>query len=189
MMANLDRRAIHVPVIAFTYYNPLFVRGPARSARDLARAGFAGAIVPDLPIDEADEAIAAFKEAGIGLAMLVAPTTPVERARSIAALSSDFVYVVSRMGVTGAGESIEGGVRDLVARLRPITDKPLAVGFGISTPDQATAVARFADGVVVGSALVEKIAAAAPGEEEAAAREFCASLAAAVRRSPSMRDA
>jgi tryptophan synthase alpha chain len=103
------------------------------------------------------------------------------RARRIAAASSGFVYVVSRTGVTGAGESLSESVRQLVTDLRSVTEKPLAVGFGVSTPAHAAEVGRYADGVVVGSALIDRMAHARAGEEEAAARDFCSSLAAALR--------
>lgn len=181
MVANLDRSRVDIPIIAFTYYNPIFVRGLDKTAGDLARVGFASAIVPDLPPEEADLAIAAFARAGIGLTFLVAPTTPIDRVRSIAARSSDFVYVVSRMGVTGATATMSETAEQIVRRLRPIVDKPLAVGFGVSTPEQAAAVARFADGVIVGSALIDRASAAADGQKETAVHDFCMSLATAVR--------
>ena len=177
----LDRTAVQAPIIAFTYYNPLYVRGLAKTAKELAAAGFAGAIIPDLPPEEAEPAEAAFAEAGIGLTFLVAPTTPIERVAAIAPRSSGFVYVVSRMGVTGAGKTLAADVERLVMRLRSVVDKPLAVGFGISTPAHASTIGSFADGVVIGSALIDRLAAAPPRKEEAAVREYCSSLAAALR--------
>ena len=182
MARALDRKAVHVPLVAFTYYNPVFVRGLERSAADLGRAGFAGAIIPDLPPDEADDALSAFDRAGVGLTFLVAPTTPAHRVKDIADRSRGFVYVVSRMGVTGAGASLREDVAALVGRLRPLVDKPLALGFGVSTPEHARTIARFADGVIVGSALIDAIA-RAPGREPAAVRDFCTSLAAGLGRS------
>lgn len=151
-------RSLGVPLLAFSYYNPLFARGLARSAQDLSAAGFAGAIVPDLPLEEAQPLLSAFEACGLSVTFLVAPTTPLERARAIAARCRDFVYVVSRMGVTGADKHIGASVRALVERLRPLTDKPLAVGFGVSSPQQVRDVAAVADGVVVGSALIDCIA-------------------------------
>lgn len=179
MISTLDRGVVSVPLIAFTYYNPIFVRGLERTAHDLARAGFAGAIVPDLSLEEADAALAAFHAAGIGITFLVAPTTPIERVREIARRSDDFVYVVSRMGVTGAGSSLGENVRDLVGRLRPVVDKPLAVGFGVSTPEHARAIAEYADGVIVGSALIDRVAQSG-GKELDAVRTFCAELSKAL---------
>jgi tryptophan synthase alpha chain len=181
MVASLDRTRIGVPLIAFTYYNPVYVRGVERSATDLVRAGFSGVIIPDLPPGEASKAQLEFERVGLSLTFLVAPTTPIERVRAIAAQSGDFVYVVSRMGVTGAGGTLSDDVRALVSRLRPVVGKPLAVGFGVSTPAHAHAIAEYADGVIVGSALVDAIA-AATGNETAAVRDFCAALAAAVHR-------
>jgi tryptophan synthase alpha chain len=181
MVEALDRSVVSAPLIAFTYYNPVFVRGIARTAKDLASAGFAGAIIPDLPPHEAAPIQAAFDAAGIGLTFLVAPTTPIERVRDIAHRSSGFVYVVSRMGVTGVGAELGDNIKDLVDRLRPEVDKALAVGFGVSTPEHARAIAAYADGVIVGSALIDRIA-QNPGREVAAARDFCNSLSAAVRR-------
>jgi tryptophan synthase alpha chain len=181
MVAGLDRSIVSVPLIAFTYYNPVFVRGIEQTAKDLARAGFAGAIIPDLPPQEAGPLQSAFDSAGLGLTFLVAPTTPIERVREIAKRSSAFVYVVSRMGVTGAGRALGDNIKDLVDRLRPEIDKPLAVGFGISTPEHARAIAMFADGVVVGSALIDRIASAEEDRAEVV-RSYCSLLAAAVRR-------
>jgi tryptophan synthase alpha chain len=180
MVASLDRARVAAPILAFTYYNPLVVRGLESTAASLAKAGFAGAIVPDLPPEESQAARAAFDRHGIGLTFLVAPTTPLDRVRSIAALSSDFVYVVSRMGVTGATETVVSDVAKLVARLRPYVKKPLAVGFGISTPDAAAAIGAIADGVVVGSSLIDRLV-ASPGNESAAVREYCEMLSAALR--------
>lgn len=151
-------RSLGVPLLAFSYYNPLFVRGLARSAHELSAAGFAGAIVPDLPPEEAQPLLSAFEACGLSVTFLVAPTTPLERARAIGAKCTDFVYVVSRMGVTGADKKIGASARALVERLRPLTDKPLAVGFGVSSTEQVAAVAGVADGVVIGSALIDLIA-------------------------------
>jgi len=181
MVAALDRSVVHAPLIAFTYYNPVFVRGIERTARDLAGAGFAGAIIPDLPPEESDAAEAAFRSSGLDLPFLVAPTTPIDRVREIARRSSGFVYVVSRMGVTGAGSELGADIKELVDRLRPEVDKPLAVGFGVSTPDHVRSIAGYADGVIVGSALIDLIV-RAPGREQTEVFEFCKTLAAAARR-------
>lgn len=180
MIARLDRNVVAAPLMAFTYFNPVFVRGVERTARELAAAGFAGAIIPDLPPEEAGATADAFAANGVPLTFLIAPTTPSERIPMIAERSSGFVYVVSRMGVTGAGRALDGSVGELVGRLRPLTDKPLAVGFGVSTPEHARAIAAFADGVIVGSALIDGISSAA--DKPAAARGLCAMLAGASRR-------
>jgi len=181
MIAKLDRNAVAAPLMAFTYFNPVFVRGVERTARELAAAGFAGAIIPDLSPEEAGVTADAFAANGVPLTFLIAPTTPSERIRMIAERSSGFVYVVSRMGVTGAGRALDGSVAELVERLRPLTDKPLAVGFGVSTAEHAKAVAAYADGVIVGSALIDKIQ-ESTGREPDAARSFCAALRAGASR-------
>ncbi|HET9343068.1 MAG TPA: tryptophan synthase subunit alpha [Candidatus Eremiobacteraceae bacterium] len=180
MIAKLNRNRIAAPLVAFTYFNPVFVRGVERTARGLSASGFAGAIIPDLPPEEAVGTADIFAASGVPLTFLVAPTTPSERIPMIAERSSGFVYVVSRMGVTGAGQTLDGSVADLVERLRPLTDKPLAVGFGVSTPDHARAIAAYADGVIVGSALIDCISSA--DDKPCAARELCAMLAMASRR-------
>ena len=167
---------VPAPLLAFTYYNPLCARGLERAAAELAGAGFAGAIVPDLPPEEAQPLEEAVRRHGLSLTFLIAPTTPTERARTIAARSADFVYVVSRMGVTGTHAGIGGALAETIAALRMVTEKPLAVGFGIAGADDARAVARVADGVVVGSALVR---AASDSDPVAAVRQLCTVLSAA----------
>jgi tryptophan synthase alpha chain len=176
MASHLGARA---PLLAFTYYNPLVVRGLERAAHELAEAGFAGAIIPDLPPEEAQPLATALKQCGLSLTLLVAPTTPLERARSIAARSDDFVYVVSRMGVTGTHAGIGDALELAIAALRTVTAKPLAVGFGVASTADARAVASFADGVVVGSALV---GAASSPDPVSAVGQLCAALSAACQK-------
>lgn len=172
------------PVFVMTYYNPLFVRGLDTSAAEMQAAGCAGVIVPDLPLEESHALQRALGAHGLALTLLVAPTTPLARARAIAAHSAPFVYVVSRMGVTGKSQdSTAADAQALLAQLRSVTEKPLAIGFGISSPDDVQAVATHADGVIVGSALIEACASERP---EAAVRELCASLRAACRRSSAL---
>ncbi|HEV2909551.1 MAG TPA: tryptophan synthase subunit alpha [Candidatus Eremiobacteraceae bacterium] len=162
-----------VPLVAFTYYNPLYARGLARSAADLREAGFAGAIVPDLPPEEAASLADALKAQDLSLSFLVAPTTPSKRAAAIAAASTGFVYVTGRMGVTGTHVGVDRSLPGRLNELRAMTDKPLAVGFGVSTPEDVHAIAKVADGIVVGSALVEACGGAEP---IAAVRELCRRL-------------
>ncbi len=173
---------VRVPILAFTYYNPVFVRGTAKTAADLADAGFRGAIIPDLPPEEADTVQSCFAKAGLGLSFLVSPTTPLSRIAAIAERCTDFIYVVSRMGVTGAKDAPSAQMQQLVARIRPFTNKPLAVGFGISNPEDVRAAAMVADGVVVGSAVLDRIMQAPPAAQLDALREYCRSLAAACHR-------
>ena len=171
------------PLIGFTYYNPVFTRGIKKTAKDFAAAGFAGIIVPDLPLEEAAPLLDAFGAQRLALTLLVAPTTPDTRAQAIAEMCTDFVYVVSRMGVTGADCQIGEIVSSQVARLRALTDKPLAIGFGVASAAHAALIASFADGVIVGSALIDRIA-AAPSAAHAVedVRQFCSEISSSCRR-------
>lgn len=152
------------PVVLFTYLNPVLRYGVERFLEDAAAAGARGLLLTDLPVG-ADPALEARIEASpLELIRLVAPTTTPARVREIAAAARGFLYYVSRTGVTGAREELQAGLEDEVRALRAATDVPLAVGFGISTPEQAATVARVADGVVVGSALVEALGRGGAGE-------------------------
>jgi tryptophan synthase alpha chain len=148
------------PVVLFSYLNPIYRYGVEAFARDAAAAGAAGVLLTDLPAGADPEVEDQLRGAGLDLIRLVAPTSTPERVRQIAAAGSGFLYYVSRTGVTGARQELEAGLEREVRELRAATDLPIAVGFGISTPEQARAVARFADGVIVGSALVERLAGA-----------------------------
>jgi tryptophan synthase alpha chain len=162
------------PIVLFTYYNPVYQRGSARFAHDSAEAGAAGAIVPDLALEEGEELRNALAERGLAMPLLVAPSTPEERAIRIAAASTGFVYVVSRLGVTGASEapSLEP-LRRQIAALRRATETPLAVGFGISAPEHVSAVNGLVDGVVVGSALIDAYAGTRGEEAAGRVERFC----------------
>jgi tryptophan synthase alpha chain len=157
-----------VPVVFMVYANMVLAQGGASefASRALA-AGAAGAIVPDLPLGEAEEVRAAFGDAGLALVPLVAPTTPAERRARICAAARGFVYVVSTMGTTGERDEVPAELADLVAATRSEAEAPVAVGFGIGTPEQAAQVGRLADGVIVGSRLVR--AAGEAGSSAAAA--------------------
>ncbi|MGC9436065.1 MAG: tryptophan synthase subunit alpha [Methanomicrobiales archaeon] len=147
-----------VPVVLFTYANPVFRRGIERFCREAAGAGADGLLVVDLPAEEAGELDRAAGRAGLSLISLVAPTTTDRRRSMILARARGFVYLVSREGVTGVQARMPPALADLIAPVRSETDLPVAVGFGISTPDQARAVAAAgADAVVVGSAIVRLI--------------------------------
>jgi tryptophan synthase alpha chain len=153
---NVARRAEGLPVVLFSYFNPILQYGIDRFARAAAGAGVAAVIVPDIPLEESASLGAVLHERGLDMPLLVAPSTGRERARRIADRSTGFVYVVSRTGVTGAGR-----VPDFAAAnarlddLRELTDKPLAAGFGVSRPEHVAQIAPFADGVIVGSALID----------------------------------
>jgi len=151
----LERVQHLVPTILFTYFNPVFQFGTERFARRASEAGAWGVIIPDLTVEELDEVSAPLHAHQLAMPLLIAPTTGPSRARRIAAASDGFVYVVSRLGVTGErSEPDLEWLRDQVERLRQVTDKSLAVGFGISSPTQVRQVSPWADGVIVGSALV-----------------------------------
>ena len=186
LASTIASRIAPVPLVAFSYYNPIFVRGVERAATQLRSAGLAGAVIPDLPTDEAEALLTAFRRERLSAIFLVAPTTPLQRAGAIARHCTDFVYVVSRMGVTGVDRAPIDSIRERVQRLRTVTAKPLAVGFGVATPEQALGIAQVADGVVVGSALVDRIAAARSLRAATrSVREFCRAYSAVMQRSRS----
>ncbi len=176
------RNKTHVPLLLFTYFNPVLAYGVDAFARDAKEAGVDGVLCVDLPPEEADDYIAPMREAGIATVFLIAPTSTPERIERIAQISTGFIYYVSRTGVTGTRNSLESTVHGVVDEIRKHTDKPIAVGFGISTPEQASEVAGFADGVIVGSAIVRMMG--EEGEGQAAAERvasFAKSLADAAK--------
>jgi tryptophan synthase alpha chain len=148
------RERCELPLVLFSYLNPLLQRGLARVAADAKAAGVDGVLVTDLPPEEADAWIGAARAAGLDTIFLAAPTSPDARLRLVAQASRGFVYAISRTGVTGERQALSDDARPLVARLRAQSDVPVALGFGISTPEQVGEAARVADAVVVGSALV-----------------------------------
>jgi tryptophan synthase alpha chain len=146
-----------VPLAVMTYYNLVFRWGHQRCADDLARAGVAAAILPDLPLDELGHWATAADRAGIETVLLAAPTSPEERLRRIAERSRGFVYGVGLLGVTGERDDLATTALEVARRLKDVTDKPVLIGVGISTPEQAAEACTVADGVVVGSALVRRV--------------------------------
>jgi tryptophan synthase alpha chain len=156
-----------IPVVLMVYSNMVLAHGGAAEfARRAGSAGAAGAIVPDLPLDEADEVREALSSAGLALVPLLAPTTPPERRSRICAAAQGFVYVVSTIGTTGERQQLPPGLAELVAATKVDADVPVAVGFGIGTPEQVAEVGEIADGVIVGSRLVR--AAGEAGSAESA---------------------
>jgi tryptophan synthase alpha chain len=149
--------ATGVPVLVMTYWNPVEQYGVDRFAADLAAAGGAGAITPDLTPEEADGWLAATAEHGLDPVFLVAPSSTDARIARIAGLCRGFVYAASTMGVTGARDRVSGRAPDLVARVRAATSTPVAVGLGVGSGAQAAEVAAYADGVIVGSAFVRRL--------------------------------
>jgi tryptophan synthase alpha chain len=151
------RESSDVPVVFYTYYNLVFSNGVEDYVRRAREAGVDGLLILDLPPEEAQEAASACAKSGVDTVCIVAPTTPESRLPRIAAATTGFIYYVSREGVTGVRDQLAGGISEAVARIRAHSGLPVAVGFGISTRAQVAQVAALADGVVVGSALVNVI--------------------------------
>ncbi len=154
ILAMVAEAALDVPVAVMTYVNPVYRRGFGMFLDDAERAGVAGVIVPDLPVDESDDWIPACAAHGVASVQLAAPGTAPDRLELIARASRGFVYCVATYGVTGARDTLSGTARELIERLRPLTDLPLLVGVGIGTPEQAAEAAGFADGAIVGTAMM-----------------------------------
>ncbi|NJQ07261.1 tryptophan synthase subunit alpha [Streptomyces lonarensis] len=176
--------ATGVPVLCMTYWNPVDRYGVARFAAELAAAGGAGCILPDLPVEEAGAWREAAAEHGLATVFVVAPSSRDKRLAEITAAGSGFVYAASLMGVTGTRESVGQQAGELVGRTRAVSDLPVCVGLGVSTGAQAAEVAAFADGVIVGSAFVQRVldhAGDGPAAV-AAVRALATELAAATRR-------
>jgi tryptophan synthase alpha chain len=156
-MVRSIRTKSQIPIVLFTYLNPVYIYGFERFQADASAAGADGLLMLDLPPQEAarnKELTASF---GLKTIRLVAPTTPLQRLREITESAEGFIYYVSREGVTGEQSSLSPDIADHVAAIRNLTSVPVAVGFGISNPEQASSVAILADGVVVGSAIVRRI--------------------------------
>jgi tryptophan synthase alpha chain len=156
-LAGRIRESSEVPVVFYTYYNLVFSNGVDAYMRAARAAGVDGMLTLDLPPEESGEAASAARAHGLDTVCIVAPTTPESRLPRIAAAASGFIYYVSREGVTGVRDQLAKGIPEAVGRIRRHTDLPVAVGFGISTREQVSQVAALADGVVVGSALVNVI--------------------------------
>lgn len=156
-MRLLRKNGLKVPVLLFSYFNPIFHYGVSRTARELFEVGCEGAIVPDLPPEEGRDLEASFRKFNLSLVYLVAPTTSHDRMKMIAQRSSGFVYYVSLRGVTGVRRALPHDLTSNLKVLRSLTNKPILVGFGISTPKQARQVCRMSDGVVVGSAILNAV--------------------------------
>lgn len=153
-----DFRSRHsTPIVLFGAYNPFLTYGLERLAGDAASSGVDALLIPDLPADERDEARPALASAGLDLIPLVAPTSPPDRKAMITSGATGFVYYISAKGVTGARKAAHFDLEAPIREIRAVTDLPVAVGFGIATPEQAREVARLADAVVVGSALIDLV--------------------------------
>jgi tryptophan synthase alpha chain len=173
--------SLRSPIILFTYYNPILNRGIDKFLQQIAAAGVAGLVVPDLPLEEASSLLQPAGKMGIDLTLLVAPTSSAERMEAIARASQGFIYLVSVTGVTGMRSQMEKRVSNLLKQIRNVTDKPIGVGFGISQAEQARQVKDWgADAAIVGSAFVKRLAEGTPQQGLKAIAEFCHSLKTAI---------
>lgn len=178
LVKTLREQGLAAPMLYMVYYNCVFRHGDERFVTEAAEAGVDGLIVPDLPLEEADGLEKVTRAAGLDLIYLLAPTSTDDRIAATAKRARSFIYCVSVTGVTGARDTLPPTIRPFLARIRQQTDVPLAVGFGVSTPEQAGEVAALADGVIVGSALIDRITRAARngGDSVQAASEYMKSL-------------
>ncbi|HEX6231353.1 MAG TPA: tryptophan synthase subunit alpha [Actinomycetota bacterium] len=176
VLAVVAKAALGIPVATMTYFNPVLRRGVEAFVAAAAGAGISGVIVPDLPVDEATDLVGVCRSYGVAPVLLAAPGSSPERLREVAASAGGFVYCVATYGVTGERTALAATAEGVVAAMRPLTDLPLLVGVGIGTPEHAGEACRFADGVIVGSALVRHLLA---GDRPAAlelARAFRAAI-------------
>jgi tryptophan synthase alpha chain len=173
-LKSMRSRGMETPVLLMGYYNPILAYGEERFVREAADAGADGFIIPDLPLEEAQTLTATAEEAGLVLVQFLAPTSTDSRIALVQDRARGFIYMVSVAGVTGARQSVRGDLAALVTIIKSGTDIPVAVGFGISTPEQAAAVGSFADGVIVGSALINIVDTA--DDKPAAAANYVRSL-------------
>lgn len=173
--------SLQAPLILFTYYNPILYRGIHLFLAQIASAGVRGLVVPDLPLEEAEDLIQTAAAFGIEVILLVAPTSSKERIEAIARQSQGFIYLVSVTGVTGMRSQLQTRVKNLLVELRSVTDKPIGVGFGISGTEQARQAMDWgADAVIVGSAFVKRLATDSPVQGLQAVAELCHELKAAI---------
>ena len=153
-MVKSARKTTQKPLVFLTYLNPVFTYGYERFFSRCSDCGIDGIIIPDLPFEEKNELLPYCEKYGVDLISLIAPTS-VDRITMIASQAQGFVYCVSSMGVTGVRSEIKTNLEEIINAIRTATDNPVAVGFGISTPEQAAQISRYADGVIVGSAIVK----------------------------------
>jgi tryptophan synthase alpha chain len=157
ILETITEASLDVPVAVMTYVNPVYRHGFEAFLDEAETAGVAGIIVPDLPVDEAGDWMTACAAHGVASVQLAAPGTASDRLAWIAKVSSGFLYCVATYGVTGTGNELTGTARELIERLRPLTDLPLVLGVGVGSPTRAAEVGTFADGAVVGTALMAKL--------------------------------
>jgi tryptophan synthase alpha chain len=185
LAAAIRKQRANVGLIVFSYLNPILRFGLERFCAAARIAGVDGALVTDLPVEEAGEYVRRMRQRDLATVFLAAPTSTDDRLKRIGSLSTGFVYAVSRTGVTGAQNNLKEDARELVTRLRRFTSLPIAVGFGISTPQQVAEVGEFADAAVVGSAIVHLVENTSPSGAPLAVGDFVRSLMRRARRSAS----
>jgi tryptophan synthase alpha chain len=177
------RTQTEIPIALMSYYNPIFRMGEDAFCKAAQDAGVDGVIIPDLPPEQAQSLLVIAQRYNLATIFLVAPTSPPERMQLITSVSTGFVYCVSVTGVTGARAMLSDEIAPMIAELRKHTDKPISVGFGVSTPDQATQIAQIADGVIVGSAIINVVEEHINDEARlfTAVKQFASDLAAGVK--------
>jgi tryptophan synthase alpha chain len=180
MVRDLRSRGVSVPLLLMGYYNPILAYGEERYAEDLAQAGVDGLIVPDLPPEEAKTLQKRCAESGLAFISFLAPSSNLKRVKLVASVASGFIYMVSVTGVTGARRNFSDKLSDFVSSIKTFTEIPVAVGFGISSAEQASTIGDIADGVIVGSALINAVDAAEAKPDAAAA--FVSELRSALSR-------
>jgi tryptophan synthase alpha chain len=172
---------LQAPIILFTYYNPILNRGIKPFMEQISQVGVRGLVVPDLPVDEADELLETAASFDVEVILLVAPTSSKERIEKIAQKSQGFIYLVSVTGVTGVRSQVQGRVKNLLQQMRQMTDKPIGVGFGISGSEQARQVKDWgANGVIAGSAFVKQLSQGTPTEGLQGIESLCRELKTAI---------
>jgi len=170
------RQVTQIPLILMTYFNPVMKYGVDNFVRDAAHAGVDGVIIPDLPPDEAGDLLSIANPASLNVIFLLAPTSTDERIKKVIKASRGFIYYVSITGITGGDLLLDGSLHASISKIQHFTNKPVAVGFGVSTPGEASEVARLADGVIVGSAIIKKYR-----ESPDRAKHYLASLRQAIQ--------
>ena len=180
-ITSLRNKGVNTPVMMMGYYNPILAYGQEAFVRDAAAAGVDGFLVPDLPIEEADELDTLAEQHGLALIYFLAPTSNADRIARTAEKANGFIYLVSITGITGTKEAVVNDLESLIATIRQKTDVPVAVGFGINTPEKASNMGEIADGVIVGTALVKAVMNASEGKEAADAATFVQTLQAGLK--------
>ena len=170
------RNHTQIPIVLMTYFNPVFKYGLEHFVRDARDAGVNGVIIPDLPPDEAGDFIKLSRKADLDTIFLLAPTSTDDRIKKVQRASSGFIYYVSITGITGSALLLDGSMDIVISKIKRYTEKPVAVGFGVSKPEEASAVSRIADGVIIGSAIVKRIR-----ESSGDLRNYLASLREAIQ--------